>query len=76
MRFGYKEPILCEFTKITLDIPRLKLLKLLDKKSYLSQDEISFLRALSWRVEAAENKLAHVQSIIEKVQLKGYQKKD
>jgi hypothetical protein len=65
-----QSPTLCSFKKVELYVPRLKLIKLLFKKSYLSFDEIIFLKGLHWKTEAAQNKLAHVQSIIEKALLK------
>ena len=43
------EAILWDFGRVELDIPvskRLKVLKLLDKKTYLTQDEATFLKAL------------------------------
>lgn len=65
-----KEPALCEFNRVSLDIPRLKLIKLLFKKSYLDYDDVIFLKALLWKTEAANNKILHVQSIVEKTLLK------
>jgi hypothetical protein len=67
MPISRKYPELCEFNKIELSIPRLKLIKLLFKKTYLSQDETIFLKGLLWKTEGANNKILHVQSIIEKV---------
>lgn len=68
--FSKAEPELCEFNKIELSIPRLRLIKLLFKKSYLDQDETVFLQGLLWKTESAANKILHVQSIIEKALLK------
>jgi hypothetical protein len=62
---------LCEFNEVKLNIPRLKLLKLYFKKGLLKHDEKIFLKALSWQVEHAIYKLEHIQSIAEKVLLKG-----
>jgi len=67
---SYKEPRLCDFGKIELIIPRLRLLKLLNKKSYITQEEAIFLKAQLWKVESANAKILHVQSIIEKTLLK------
>ena len=67
----YKEPELAKFKEIKVSVPRLKLIKLLFKKSHLQYDELIFLKALHWRVEAAENKILHIKSIIEKTLLKG-----
>ena len=67
------EPNLWDFGKVELDIPvskRLKVLKLLDKHTYLTQDEAVFLTALKWKAESAANQIAHVQSIIEKALIK------
>ena len=70
-RRGFKpEPVLCDFNKVELSVPRYKLIKLLFKKHYLAPDETVFLKGLLWKSEAAENKLAHVQSIIRKALLK------
>ena len=63
------DPDLWSFGKVELDIPvskRLKVLKLLDKKTYLTQDETIFLTVLLWKTEAANYQILHVQSIIEK----------
>ena len=60
---------LWDFGKVELDIPvskRLKVLKLLKKHTYLTEDETIFLRALLWKTESANYKILHVQSIIEK----------
>lgn len=67
------EAILWDFGRVELDIPvskRLKVLKLLDKKTYLTQDEATFLKALQWKAESAANKIAHVKSIIDKALIK------
>lgn len=64
------DPRLCDFNKITLIVPRYKLIKLLMKKSYLTAEETIFLRALHWKTEAANNKILHVQSLVEKALLK------
>ena len=67
------DPTLWNFGKVELDIPiskRLKVLKLLDKHTYLTQDETTFLIALRWKAESAANQIAHVKSIICKVLLK------
>jgi hypothetical protein len=61
---------LCEFTKVELSVPRLKLIKLLLKRSYLTGDEIIFLKALRWKTESANNKILHVMSVIDKALLK------
>ena len=65
-----KEPILCEFKEVRLNVPRYKLLKLYFKRSFLQHDELIFLKALHWKAEAAENKILHIKSIIEKALLK------
>jgi hypothetical protein len=65
-----KETKICSFNKIELNIPRLKLLKLLFKRSYLDFEETVFLKGLYWKTEAAENKIAHIKSIVEKALLK------
>ena len=61
-----QESVLCDFNKVELSIPRLRLIKLLFKKSYLDYEETIFLKALLWKTEAANYKILHVQSIIEK----------
>jgi hypothetical protein len=65
-----KEPILCNFDKVELKVPRLKLLRLLFKRTYLDYAEVIFLKALLWQAEAAENKILHIQSIIRKALFK------
>ena len=67
----YKEPKLADFKEVKLNIPRYKLIRLLFKKSHLHYDELIFLKVLHWKVEAAENKILHIKSIIEKALLKG-----
>lgn len=69
-RHFHKDPVLCDFNKVELRVPRLKLIKLLFKRTYLDWEETIFLKALHWKVEAAEAKVAHVKSIIEKALLK------
>ncbi|MDD5355068.1 MAG: hypothetical protein PHY56_00800 [Candidatus Omnitrophica bacterium] len=69
-RRNYNDPVLCDFNKVELSVPRLKLVRLLFKKSYLTQDEAIFLRGLLWKTESANNKILHVQSIVEKALLK------
>ena len=64
------DPKLCNFSKVELSVSRLKLIKIYFKKSYLDYEETIFLKALLWRTEAAENKLLHIKSIIEKSLLK------
>lgn len=71
MNRGFKyEPILCDFNRIVLKVPRLKLVRLLFKKSYLSQEEQIFLKALLWQAESANNQILHVMSLAEKALLK------
>jgi hypothetical protein len=65
-----EEPRLCDFNRITCDIPRVKLLKLVDKKRLLDHEEYIFLRAFLWKIELTENKVSHVKSLIEKALLK------
>ena len=65
------EPRLCDFNRISVGVPRYKLIELLFKRSYLQEDEVIFLKALHWKVEAAEHKMLHVKSIINKALLKG-----
>jgi len=65
-----KEPILCDFKEVKLSVPRVKLIKLLWKKSFLQYDEIIFLKTQLWKAEAAENKILHIKSIIERTLLK------
>lgn len=69
-RYPRKDPRLCDFNRIELSVPRLKLIKLLFKKSYLEAEETIFLKALLWKTESAEAKILHVRSIIEKILLK------
>ena len=69
-RTNKKDPILCDFNRVEISIPRVRLIKLAWKRGYLDYDETIFLRALTWRVEAAINKLLHVQSLAEKALLK------
>jgi len=69
---GYKEPRLCDFNQVKLSVPRHKVIKLLFKKSYLDFDELIFLKGLFWKVEAAENKILHLKSLVEKALLKSY----
>ena len=66
MRERIKDPQLCEFNKVELSIPRLKLLKCYFKKGTISYDEMIFLRGLIWKCESANNKLLHIISIAEK----------
>ena len=66
----YKEPELCQFSKVEISVPRARLLRLLGKKHYLTHEESVFLKVLIWRVEAANNKILHVRSIAEKALLK------
>ena len=70
VKVKFKDPILCDFSKVELKIPRLKLIKLLMKKSYLQAEETIFLKALLWQTESANNKILHVQSLCEKALLK------
>ena len=60
------EPKLCDFNKVELKVPRLSLLKLLKKRSYLSHEETAFLRELLHRTEQSNYKILHIQSIIER----------
>ena len=60
------DPKLCDFNKVELKVPRMKLLKLLKKYNYLSQSETAFLRELLHRTEQSNYKILHIQSIIEK----------
>ena len=67
----YKQgPVLCDFNRISLSIPRVKLIKMAFKQTYLDFDEIIILKALLLQIELAENKLAHVRSLIDKARLK------
>ena len=70
MAYKYTEVKLCDFNKVELSIPRLRLVKLLFKKTYLTQEETHFLRVLLWKSESAENKILHIKSIIEKTLFK------
>jgi hypothetical protein len=65
-----REPVLCDFNKVELQVPRLRLIKLLWKKHYLDHDEVIFLKALLWQAEAANHKILHVISVAEKALLK------
>lgn len=66
----YREPRLCDFSKIELTVPRHKLIQLLFKRNFLQADETIFLKSMLWKSEAALNKLLHVKSICEKSLLK------
>ena len=66
----YKDPTLCDFNKVELKVPKIKLLRLYLKRSFLDQEEVIFLKALLWQAEAANHKILHIQSIIEKSLLK------
>ena len=63
-------PKLCNFKEVFLAVPRLKLLKLVFKRTFLQYDEIIFLKVLEARVELAMNRLAHIKSLVEKALLK------
>ena len=63
-RITAKEPSLCNFNKIELNIPHLRLIKLLFKRTYLSHEESHFLRVLLWKTECVENKVLHIKSIL------------
>ena len=65
-----KEPVLCNFDKVELSVPRLKLIKCLFKKSFLTHDEMIFLKGLLWRAESADNKIRHIISIADRALLK------
>jgi len=65
-----KGPELCDFNRIELPVPRLNLIKLVFKRTFLSHDETIFLKALLWRAESANNKILHVMSLAEKALLK------
>ena len=65
-----KDPRLCDFNRVELSIPRLKLLKLYFKRSYLTIEETIFLKALLWKTELTQNKIMHVRSIVDKTLLK------
>lgn len=64
------EPKLCDFDRVELKVPRVKLLKLLSKKTHLCFEETVFLRFLVSRTEVANHRILHVQSIAEKALLK------
>jgi len=70
MSYVKTEPRLCSFRKVEISIPSKKLIKIYFKKNFLDAEETIFLKALEWKVEAAENRLAHVKSIIVKALLK------
>jgi hypothetical protein len=72
--YNKKEPTLCEFSKVEIRIPRLKLIKLVWEKHFNQSDDTVFLMVLEARVEAAQNKLAHVRSLIDKALLKSGRK--
>jgi len=65
-----EEPKLCDFKEVKLVIPRYKLIKLYFKQNFLQHDEAVFLKAMLWKAEAAENKILHIKSIVEKALLK------
>ena len=65
-----KPPRLCNFNKVELTVPRLQLLRLLKKKTFLKRDEFVFTCDLLREAEAADNKIRHVISILEKILLK------
>ena len=67
---AYIEPKLCDFNSVSIRVPRLKLLKAVFKRSYLSDDERIFCRALDWTAESAENKIKHIRSLCAKALLK------
>lgn len=70
-RKGYKKgPELCEFNCVNLSIPRLRLVKLAWGRDYLKEDDAVFLKGLLLKTEAAENKLKHVKSVVEKAMLR------
>jgi hypothetical protein len=66
----YNEPRLCDFNRISLSVPRFKLIKLLLKRRHLQGEEVIFLKTLQYQIEVKENQILHVKSIIEKALLK------
>jgi hypothetical protein len=69
-----KDVRLCDFDRIAVSIPRARLLKLVWKKSFLDPEETIFLKALLWKIESANNKILHVQSLAYKALLKVHHK--
>jgi hypothetical protein len=70
---SYKEPPLCNFSKIELRIPansRLKLIKLAYKPTYLKEDELVFCKTWQYKTEIVIKQALHLQSIAEKALLK------
>ena len=74
-RRPYKEPLLCDFNEIKMKVPRVRLVKLAWKKGLLDHDEAVFLKGLLLKSEAVENRLKHIQSLINKALLKSYSRK-
>jgi len=68
------EPRLCSFNCIELKIPRLRLIKLAWTPRLLNYEDYIFLKVLSYKAEAAENKILHVQSLVRKALLKSHRK--
>ena len=62
----YKNQKLCDFDKIPgLDIPRVKLLRILFRDGkYNKEEETIFLKQLDWKLEAREYQIQHVRSLV------------
>jgi hypothetical protein len=60
----YHEPTVCDFSFITLKVPKKKIRELFGNGRLLNYSEIIFLKALLWRAEAAENRARHIISVI------------
>ena len=65
-----KEPTLCDFERVEFKTRRKRLIKIVFVKRFLDIDEIAFLKSLEWQAEDAQNKIAHVRSLIDKAMLK------
>lgn len=65
---------LLEFASIKLHIPRREILRDL-KKHYLTRKKFFKYCKLKTKVEATANKIAHVNSVLERILLKTYEYK-